>query len=179
MRCFVASWPDSPTRQRLTALSDDVRARIDHRRATRADDLHLTLAFIGNLDDATAYRVADAIASLRFRPFAWQLDALGFFAQAGVVWAGTVKQPGKPLAALADRVRCVLDQFDLCYDRRPLTPHVTILRGVKRFNPEPLATIKWRIDSIALYRSSPAGQASHYTRVLRDITQQMSRPFVS
>ncbi len=166
MRCFIAAWPGPLTRVALAAVADDVRQRVAYRRATRIDDLHLTLAFIGKLGDEDAFAVADAISKIRFRPFSWRLDTLGFFGDAGVVWVGAARQPVKPLVALADRARAVLDGFDLDYDRRPLAPHVTLLRGVQRFHVERVAPITWRIDSIALYRSAAAGEAARYTRVV-------------
>ena len=89
MRCFIAAWPDEPTRLALSSASDDVRQRVEHRRVSRLDDLHLTLAFIGELADNVALDLSDAIAKLRFKPFTWQLDTLGFFKDAGVVWIGT------------------------------------------------------------------------------------------
>jgi RNA 2',3'-cyclic 3'-phosphodiesterase len=165
MRCFVAAWPDEPTRLALASLSDDVRQRIEHRRITRADDLHLTLAFIGDLVDDVAFDLADAVATLRFKAFAWQLDALGFFKEAGVVWVGATNATVRPLADLADRVRALLNQMNVAYDCKPLVPHVTLLRGVKKFAAEKVAPILWRVESIALYRSAPARQASRYVRV--------------
>lgn len=167
MRCFIAAWPDPPTSLALAALSADVRERVAHRRATRIDDLHLTLAFIGNLDDADAFAVADAITKFKFRTFSWRLDTLGFFDDAGVVWVGAAGEPVNPLVALAERARAVLDRFDLHYDRRPLAPHVTLLRGVQRFSVERVAPIVWRIDSVALYRSVPTDEATRYARVVR------------
>lgn len=165
MRCFVAAWPDETTRLALASLSDDVRQRIEHRRATHADDLHVTLAFIGDLADDVAFDLAYAVTKLRFKPFGWQLDTLGFFEKAGVVWVGAADKTMRPLAELAERVRALLDQTNVAYDRKPLAPHVTLLRGVKRFAAERVAPILWRIESIALYRSAPPGQASRYVRV--------------
>ena len=167
MRCFVAVWPDEPARVALASLSDNIRQRIDHRRATRADDLHLTLAFIGDLADNLAFDLADAITKLRVEPIALQLDTLGFFGEADVVWVGAAAETTTPLAALADRVRAVLDKTDVAYDRRPLAPHITLLRGVKAFTAEKIQPILWRVESIALYRSAPARNASRYARVER------------
>lgn len=167
MRCFIAAWPDEPTRVALSSVSDDVRLRIEHRRATGADDLHLTLVFIGDLAEDVALELSDAIAALRFKPFAWQLDTLGFFKEAGVVWVGAARETTKPLADLAVRVRALLDQMSIFYDRRPLAPHVTLLRGVKSFAARKVTPIRWSIGSIALYRSEPARQASRYVRVAR------------
>lgn len=166
MRCFIAAWPDEPTRIVLRSLSDDVRHRTEHRRVSRPDDLHLTLAFIGNLADDVGFDLSASIAKLTFRPFAVQLDTLGFFPEAGVVWIGTHKTP-QTLADLADRVRALLDQMSVAYDRRPLVPHLTLLRGVKSFATQKITPTRWRIASIALYRSDPAPRASRYVRVER------------
>ena len=165
MRSFVAVWPDDSTRVALAALSDRIRHSVKHRRATRIDNLHLTLAFIGDLADDDAFAVADAAAKLRFQPFVWQLDTLGSFAEAGVVWAGadTAKESPAALLALARQLRGTLDRLSVEYDRRPFAPHVTLLRGVRRFEPQPIAPpIHWRVDSIALYRSA----GGRYSRVL-------------
>ncbi len=170
MRCFIAAWPDESAHLALAALSEDVRQRIEHRRITHVDDLHLTLAFIGDLSDDDALPVAQAAARLRFKPFEWQLDTLGFFEQAGVVWAGANMrdETHKPLLKLADRLRKVLNQMSIEHDRRPLAPHVTLLRGVRRFDMEHIAPpINWRIDSIALYRSAGSRSGSRYSRLLR------------
>ena len=165
MRCFIAAWPDEPTRIVLRSLSDDVRHRTEHRRVSRPDDLHLTLAFIGNLADDVGFDLSASIAKLTFRPFAVQLDTLGFFKDAGVVWIGS--ETTRPLATLASRVRALLDRMGVAHDRRPLAPHVTLLRGVRNFVAEKVTPIRWRIDSIELYRSTPGSYASQYARVQR------------
>ena len=167
MRCFIATWPDEPTRLALSSLSDHVRQRVEHRRVARPDDLHLTLAFIADLAKDVALDLSDAIAKLRFPPFAWQLDTLGFFKEAGVVWLGAVGETTKPLVDLGDRVRALLDQMNVAYDRRPLAPHVTLLRGVRNFAAEKVPPIRWCIGSIALYQSDPARPASRYVLVER------------
>lgn len=168
MRCFIAAWPDEPARLALAALSSAVRQRIQHRRAARVDDLYLTLAFIGDLADEDAFAVADEVAKLRFSPFDWRLDTLGFFEQAGVVWVGSDarNEASKPLLELSHGSRQILDRMKLDYDRRPLAPHVTLLRGVRRFDLEYIAPIPWRIESIALYRSEENRAGSRYSSVL-------------
>lgn len=166
MRCFIAAWPDEPTRIALSSLSDDVRQHAEHRRVSSPNDLHLTLAFIGDVVDEIAFELSDAIAKLAFKPFALQLDSFGFFREADVVWIGAHETP-QPLADLADRVRALLDRMSVTYDRRPLVPHVTLLHGVKSFAPQKIAPIRWRIASIAVYRSNPASGAARYASVER------------
>ena len=165
MRCFIAAWPDSSTRVALARLSDDVAQRITHRRATRVDDLHLTLAFIGELTDDVAFDLDADIAAFRFEPMDWQIDMLGFFEPGGILWAGG--DPTVSLVDLAGRIRALLDRANIAYDPRPLAPHITLLRGVKSFAAQRVAAIPWRVASIALYRSVPSCQASRYSRVKR------------
>jgi 2'-5' RNA ligase len=167
MRCFVATWPGQTARVALQALSDHLRGQVAHRRATDSDNLHLTLAFIGTLSDAVAASVAEAIAQLDLKSFQWRIDRLGFFRQAGVVWAGADSASNAALIALAGRVRHTLDALHVDYDRKPFAPHVTLLRGVARFTAVSLDTpIDWRIDNVALYRSSGGRAGSKYSRVL-------------
>ena len=167
MRCFVAAWPDESTRIALAVLLSDYRPRVEHQRATRVDDLHLTLAFIGSLADEPALAVADAVAALSFKSFMWQPDQLGWFRQAGVVWIGSdaASPDAKPLLELAQSTRQVLESAGVAYDRRPLAPHVTLLHGVRHFESVRVAPINWRVDSIALWRSTGSRTGARYARV--------------
>lgn len=163
MRCFFAAWPHVATRAALAVISADIARRVEHRCITRPDDLHLTLAFVGDLDNADAIALSQAANALRFKPFDWQLDRIGFFEAAGAVWAGG--EMVTPLLELAEKLRHVLDELKVSYDSRPLVPHVTLLRGVERFEAELIRPLSWRIDSIALYRSSGSRSQSRYTKL--------------
>jgi len=163
MRCFFAAWPDVATRAALATLCADVALSVAHRRITRPGDLHLTLVFIGELADADAIKLARAAKATRFVPFVWQLNLLGFFEPANVVWAGG--EAVAPLLDLADQLRTTLDEMSVSYDARPLVPHVTLLRGVNQFAAQRIDSLTWRVDSVALYGSNGSGLHSRYTRV--------------
>ncbi len=130
MRCFVALWPDEAARARLAAVAREQQRRFPRARPMRPENLHLTLAFVGELDPARAARVAAALAALPFDPFAWTLDAVGAFERARVLWAAGPECA--PLAALAQRVRALLDELRVPYDRKPFVAHVTLLRDLAR-----------------------------------------------
>ncbi|MGH6612359.1 MAG: RNA 2',3'-cyclic phosphodiesterase, partial [Burkholderiaceae bacterium] len=126
-------------------MSLDLQQRVEHRRATQIDSLHLTLAFIPSLADDAAVAVAGAVTRLRFKAFDWQLDTIGSFREARVVWAGSERNHNAALLRLAQRSRQILDRFDVDYDHKPLAPHVTLLRGVRRFDEEAIARpLVWR-----------------------------------
>lgn len=165
MRCFVAAWPDFKTRTGLARLTQEARPHASHGRVMRAENLHLTFAFIGSLEEDTARRVAFACRALAFEPFDWQVDAIGFFARPRVLWAGGPLSPA--LEALAASVRSMLDGLQVNYDRKPFVPHVTLLRDVKSFGGEASVSppLPWRIEDVALFRSTQDEHGARYLRV--------------
>ena len=132
-RSFVALYPDAAARERLHALATELAREAIRARLTIPADLHLTLAFIGELDARAAQRVAAMLAALDVAPFDWTLDRVGSFGAAKVVWAGGAPDPR--LQTLAQRVRAGLDALGLAYDTRPLVAHVTLLRGTLQAQP--------------------------------------------
>jgi len=73
LRCFFALWPDSSVRARLAHRADSVHLALGGR-VMRPESLHVTLVFLGKLNEerrASAERLAD---SLRFHPFELAID---------------------------------------------------------------------------------------------------------
>ena len=63
MRCFIAAWPDRRDPPALRAADRRAEPRVPHARAMQARNLHLTLAFIGELDAAAATRAGATMAT--------------------------------------------------------------------------------------------------------------------
>jgi RNA 2',3'-cyclic 3'-phosphodiesterase len=165
MRCFLAAWPDASARSRCAELTEALRPRSDHGRVMRAENLHLTLAFIGDLPDEAGTRVATACAQMPPLRCDWQLDAIGFFARSRVLWAGGAVT--RELDVIADAARALLDGLGVDYDRKPFVPHVTLLRDVRRFDgPRDITPpIPWPIREVGLYRSGRDDKGARYFRV--------------
>lgn len=137
LRAFVALRPDAATRQRLAAVARIGRARWPSARAVGEDDLHLTLAFIGELALAEARRLHRALAGLSSPPVeadrVWRLDRAGSFGGTRVWWAGSAPDAVPAwLTGLAHRVAGTLDALGIAFDRRRFVPHVTLLRNLPR-----------------------------------------------
>lgn len=171
MRCFVALLPGKASRPALAALLDRAAQVHPQARAVHPEDLHLTLAFIGELPEARARAVAAALAQ-RFTPPAppWQLDHLGAFDRARVLWAGGPPHPG--LDAVAAEVRARLDAAGVAYDRKRFVPHVTLLRKLPLEAATELAEraaiappIPWAMGAPVLMAASPSPGAPRYTPV--------------
>jgi len=167
IRCFVALQPDEAARARLDAVAAEQHRRYPAARRMRAENLHLTLAFIGALGLSQAREVAARLSALRHEPFDWALDAVGSFGRARVLWAGGMDAR---LDALASQARQLLDELGVAYDRKPFVAHVTLLRKLPRAATlEPPRRIEppivWRARQPVLLESRAEADGTRYVPV--------------
>jgi 2'-5' RNA ligase len=100
-------------------------------RPVRAQNLHVTLKFYGDIDPAKVAELGrgfDDIAH-RARPFDWTICGTGAFptlARPGVVWVGA-RDEGQ-LARLANEVDTLSEALGFARERRPFHPPVTVAR---------------------------------------------------
>lgn len=165
MRCFVAAWPDDATRADVEQLLIRLGADMPQARPTQPRNLHLTLAFIGDIDVPAASGIARACDTLAIDSFEWSIDCLGWFPRARVMWAGG--RVNRPLECAVDRTRAQLDELGVGYDRKPFVPHVTLFRDVRRFDLSgPLqAALPWHTAHVALYAAARDERGPLYRRI--------------
>ncbi|MDQ3559013.1 MAG: RNA 2',3'-cyclic phosphodiesterase [Pseudomonadota bacterium] len=92
------------------------------------ENYHVTLRFIGYIDDRTADEVATHLARVKRPAFQLQLDGLGAFGsrKPHAIFAGAKTAPAlKELQAEQERI---MQRVGLEPERRKFTPHVTIAR---------------------------------------------------
>ena len=114
---------------------------------------HLTLRFIGDVNNGALREIAEALAAVPARPFELTLRGLGHFPPRGeprVLWVGIEKNV--ELAGLKRRVDRALRDAGLPPEPRKFAPHVTIARMREPLSPTRLATYLMRHG---LYRSAP------------------------
>lgn len=165
MRCFLAAWPTDDTRAAVYRLIVVLKDRVPHARAMQARNLHLTLAFIGDLEDAHARALAISCADLADVTCDWTIDRIGSFPRARVAWAGGPVD--EPLADCVARARRRLDELGIAYDHRPFVPHVTLFRDVRRVEGAGAleAPLRWETDHVALYAAARDRNGPIYRRV--------------
>ncbi|HTV88537.1 MAG TPA: RNA 2',3'-cyclic phosphodiesterase [Stellaceae bacterium] len=91
-------------------------------------NLHLTLRFIGEIDEGTAADVDEALARLKARPFTLRLAGAGVFGggRPRALWVGAERDPD--LVKLRDKVEQALIRAGLPPEPRKFAPHVTLAR---------------------------------------------------
>ncbi len=122
MRLFIAIQPDRQMKDALRAVQNELRRRGVEGNYTRAENLHLTLAFIGEYPDPDA--VLEAMGKLKFEPFGLRLAGLGAFGE--LWWAGL--EESDALDMLVRRLRRTLAESGIPFDRKAFRPHITLIR---------------------------------------------------
>ena len=129
-RLFVAICPPEDIRDLLVDAMDDG----PDLRWVGAEQLHLTLRFIGEVERPMAADVAAALGTIRFARFEMHVRDVGRFDQrnGGALWAGV--EPKAPVAALAAKVERACQSAGLEAERRAFHPHITLARWKGRAN---------------------------------------------
>ncbi|WP_136248401.1 RNA 2',3'-cyclic phosphodiesterase [Halomonas borealis] len=165
MRLFLALVPPPALRRRLGTLADAAQARCGGRRMPD-DDLHLTLAFLGERSSAQATALADWLPGIVPSPGHWRLDRWGQFRRPGIIWVGGVV-PEPALSVLQQRLWDGLERLGI--DGRParFVPHVTLLRRATH-PPDsglPAIELSWAYARVELIQSDVTPGGSHYRRL--------------
>jgi len=146
-RWFYALRPDAAAAARLGALAARLAASLGGR-PLAADDIHLTLVFVGERPAADEPRLAGALAGIDSSWPALALTRLGSFGR-GLYWVGPAHPQGATAggatdgsatdgsappwpAALAAQLQQRLREAGIAFDERTLHLHATLLRGARR-----------------------------------------------
>ena len=123
MRLFIAVMLPDDAAKELYGFADALKKKGVTGRIVREQDLHITLAFIGEYGDSND--VIDALSDIDLRPMTihindWILD------KRSILKAVPLKN--EALEELASDIRKALNTARIYYDRKPFSPHVTLMR---------------------------------------------------
>ena len=122
MRLFIAIRFDDKILDSLTEFQDELKSLGVTGNYSKRDNLHITLAFIGDYEDP--YKVLDIMNHLGFRPIKIRLDGTGSFGD--LFWAGL--SDNYQLTGYVKRLRKELSANDIPFDRKRFSPHITLIR---------------------------------------------------
>jgi RNA 2',3'-cyclic 3'-phosphodiesterase len=131
-RTFIALEMNESLRHHLEEVIDRVAQGLPDARVVNPAGIHLTLAFLGELNDAqlTEAMQATEIAAQQVSPFTYRLTRLGIFGSVShprVLWMG-IDEPSSSLARLHRILNQELEQRGFEIDKRPFSPHLTLAR---------------------------------------------------
>lgn len=171
MRLFVALRLTEELQDALCAGMDRLRRQARRGRFSRRENLHLTLAFLGDVPVSRlpAVRGAMEAAARGAEPFALRLAGAGRFRREGgdVWWAGVEREQALLDLAAALAVRLRAAGFPL--EARDFSPHLTLARQVDApgLRPEELAlpAAAQPVTGMSLMESSRPGGVLTYREI--------------
>jgi RNA 2',3'-cyclic 3'-phosphodiesterase len=133
VRLFVAIEIPGDIRSALAAFVKELRGTAPRAKWVRAENLHVTLKFLGETESAKLQAIQGALGLIRSaKAVTLELRGLGFFPnekRPRVFWAGM--EGSANLKALAEDIDRSVYRLGFPLEERPFTPHLTLAR----FNP--------------------------------------------
>ncbi|HSG92756.1 MAG TPA: RNA 2',3'-cyclic phosphodiesterase [Methylotenera sp.] len=166
-RVFFALWPKATIQRRLHGVAKEYQAKCNAR-VMRADTLHMTLQFIGNIKRSQLPKLITAADKVSAPPpFKLKLNKLSFWKHNRIGYATlTVSEP--PLDKLAATMQYELANEGFIADSAKFSPHVTLLRNVEHIlAAQNFMPVTWQVDSFVLVESVTIQQRTQY-RILRE-----------
>jgi len=130
VRLFVAIEIPEDIRAAFGALLKDLRGIAPHTKWVRAENLHVTLKFLGETEAAKLGAVQNALGAIRSeQPVKLEFRGLGFFPndqRPRVFWAGM--EASANLKSLASHIDHAAHRLGFSLEERPFAPHLTLAR---------------------------------------------------
>ncbi len=194
IRTFLSIELPEPLRTDLAQLQHDLKQRLSpdlpgkvRLSWVQPASIHLTIKFIGDIDERLVAPLQQAIGEVMQRHHALQipLDRLGVFPrlqQPRILWVGPLEQweqsdDAKRLASLHRAIDDCCGTLNLALDARPLSPHLTLARikegerlagqALARSGAmdRPISVGSLVVDSIVLMKSDLKPAGSVYTKL--------------
>ena len=145
MRLFFALWPPQETALALERWAQTLAGA-----HTACEKIHLTLAYLGEVD---AQKAASAGRRVQAAPFRMTLEEASYWSHNKIVWAGPREVPAG-LMRLVEALQLELYKEAFVLERRTFAAHVTLVRKALAQPLPALAPTDWPVNEFALVGSS-------------------------
>jgi 2'-5' RNA ligase len=162
-RLFFALWPGpqiqkdvSQALRRLPGISG---------RPVPKQNYHITLAFLGDVEEERLPCLCEQAARLEFTPFSLVLDQLGQFRRSGILWLGCSSVPDTLLQLYQD-LSLALVPCGYQPETRAFRPHITLYRRYRTRLPAiEFKPIAWAVNDVQLILSEPKDSGVCYQSI--------------
>ncbi|MDX1558272.1 MAG: RNA 2',3'-cyclic phosphodiesterase [Marinobacter sp.] len=154
----------------------NVKAKVPGAKWQSAEQLHITLLFLGRVDEEHLEAVVGSARAIRPKPFELEVSGLGCFGQSRRprnLWARV--QPEAPVAAIHEALAQRMENLGFAAERRSFLPHITLARfkrqpgSVEGLLAEQGASVfgQFAVSEFVLFDSKPGPAGSVYRVIER------------
>lgn len=130
-------------------------------RAIPVENLHLTLAFLGEVEERHVADLMDLARGIAVSPFELMLDEIGYWPRHRLAWAGCQSLPPEGQLLLRSLMQSLAGR-GFPVESRPFVPHVTLVRHTRCAEAALEHPIVWPISEFRLVESVLLPTGSHY-----------------
>ena len=160
-RLFFALWPDDDVRSALATLARERLAPGDGR-LVPAHNIHLTLVFLGGVDERFRDCAERAAQRLSVRAFTLEFVHMGYWPRARVVWSAPQRTP-ELLTELVSTLTQALTECGHEPTSRSFRAHVTLARKVRGpVRSSGHTPVRWPVSAFHLVASETRPQGACY-----------------
>ena len=177
-RVFFALWPDDVAREKLHLESRHLQRQLGGK-ATRPDTLHLTLVFVGDVENGLIDTLKLAASQVEASAFAADFDQVCCWRHNHIAYRAMSRSPDA-LLELVSSLEKNLAAARIPFDARPYKPHITLVRkadcarltilenGLGGANENPASEpIRWLARDFVLVKSSLRAEGARYEQLGR------------
>jgi len=164
---FFALWPDNRQRERMRDFISPVVRQVEGR-ATDRREWHITLSYLGEIDEKLIPELIESEKNIQFEPLRIRLDRMEYWPRPKI--AAMVPPRVTPdLAALVEDLSGLTLAAGVLPAQRVSRPHVTVVRNARPFETERLAqsaVTEW--SNFELLESTTERGVTTYRPLLKD-----------
>jgi len=166
MRLFIAINFNDDTINKLLALRNDIRENSTSGNFSLPENLHLTLAFLGECSGQETDNAKTAMNMIRFSPFPITIERVGRFRRDdGDLWWAGVKE-NNALQAMQRAIVNELELIGFSLEKRKYSPHITLGRKVATTaSPNKITPFGETVASFELMKSERIAGKLTYTAI--------------
>lgn len=131
VRCFIAVEVDSPNvLEALVRIQSGLKGTGSNLKVVERENIHLTLRFLGDVNEGLLEEIKAVISGLRFDPFQMKLEGIGVFPNVKrprVIWVG-ITQGVVELTEIFQELEPSFVDLGFKPERRGFKPHITLAR---------------------------------------------------
>ncbi len=178
MRCFIAIELPEAVKSALSGIEEELKRTGADVRWVKPENIHLTLKFLGNIEDSKAEKIADIMEKIcnRCRPFEIEIKGAGMFPNTKsprVLWSGL--ENSNVLKSLQEEIDEGMEAIGFDREKRGFTAHLTLGRVRSLKGKERLVEVmrlyekenigKMNVVSVSFMRSDLHPEGSRYTKI--------------
>lgn len=167
MRLFISINFDEKTIIDISKVRDDIQHHAASGRFSRDENLHLTLVFLGEVDESLVPAIRHTMNNISGGPFDLKFSFTGSFKRDG----GEIWWIGVDHSSVLQEIQCFLSkslaEAGFLIEKRKYTPHLTLGRNIRLLTQpqKSITPIEFPVDSISLMKSENINGKTTYTQL--------------